>query len=49
MIWIISKPVADIYRSRRKYAVAIYVVPVDGFGMIINDLVSDIVPDSNVA
>ena len=49
MIWIISKPVADIGRPRRKYAVAIYVVPIDGFRMIINDLVSDIVPDSYVA
>ena len=49
MIWIISKPITDIGRSRRKYAVAIYVVPIDGFGMIINDLVSDVVPDSYVA
>ena len=49
MIWIISKPIADIGRSRRKYAVAIYVVPVDSFRVVINDLVSDVVPDSNVA
>ena len=49
MIWIISKPVTDIYRSRSENAVAIYVVPVDGFRVVINDLVSDIVPDSYVA
>ena len=46
---VISKAVSDIYGTRGKSAVIIYVVPVYDFWMIINDLVRDVVPDHKVA